>query len=152
MHRLVASVLGVGLIPGRIRGSDGGAGTLASLLALPFALLIGDAWGWGAQLAGAIVLTGLSLWSSGALASTEGDAGWIVIDEAAGTFLSVVGLLGWPAIAAFVVFRVADIVKRPFPGVYQADQVGGAVGITADDLVAGLYGLAVGHLIRLLVS
>jgi len=53
----------------------------------------------------------------------------------------------WPVLAAFVVFRMADIFK--IPGVKQAERLPGAVGVTADDLVAGLYGLLVGHLVQL---
>jgi phosphatidylglycerophosphatase A len=81
------------------------------------------------------------------LATDVGDAGWIVIDEAAGTFVATIGLLGWPAMIGFVVFRIADITKRPFPGVRQADSLPGALGITVDDSLAALYGLAVGHLL-----
>jgi phosphatidylglycerophosphatase A len=151
MPRLIASFLGSGLLLRRMRGADGGSGTLASLIALPFSLWLGSELGWWAQLSGAAVLTLASLWSARRFAEVEGDAGWIVIDEAAGTFVATIGLLGWPAVVAFAMFRVADIWKRPFPGVAQADSMSGAVGITADDTVAGLYGLAVGHLLRVTV-
>ena len=72
-----------------------------------------------------------------------------MVDEAAGTFLAVVGLVGWGAAVAFVVFRVADISKK-FPGVAAAERLKGAVGITADDLVAGLWALAAGWLVQVL--
>jgi phosphatidylglycerophosphatase A len=148
MHRLVASLFGSGLILRRVRGSDAGSGTVGGLVALPFALLIGETWGWVGQLVAAVLLTVVAFWSSTAIAASEGDAGWIVIDEAAGTFVSTIGLLGWPALAAFVVFRVADITKRPFPGVHQADSLPGAAGIALDDLVAGLWALGIGHLLN----
>lgn len=151
MHRLVASLLGSGLMLRKLRGSDAGSGTVGGLVALPFSLWIGDSLGWVAQLVTAVVLTLVAMWAAAALVETEGDAGWIVIDEAAGAFVSTIGLLGWPAIVAFVVFRIADIVKRPFPGVHQADAMPGALGITVDDTVAGLYGLAIGHLLRAVV-
>jgi phosphatidylglycerophosphatase A len=83
------------------------------------------------------------------LVSEVGDAGWIVIDEAAGAFVATIGLLGWPALVGFLVFRVADIAKSRFTGVLQAEHLPGAIGITADDIVAGLYGLAVGHLVAM---
>jgi phosphatidylglycerophosphatase A len=95
---------------------------------------------------GAVILTLAGLWSTRRLATDVGDAGWIVIDEAAGTFVATIGLLGWPAVAAFGVFRIADIAKSRLTGVVQAEMLPGAMGITADDLVAGLYGLVVGHL------
>ena len=41
-----------------------------------------------------------------------------------------------------------DIVKRPFPGVHQADSLPGATGIVLDDLVAGAWALAIGHLLN----
>jgi phosphatidylglycerophosphatase A len=148
MHRLVASLFGTGLILRRVRGSDAGSGTIGGLVALPFALLIGETWGWWGQLVAAALVTAVALWASAAVVSTEGDAGWIVIDEAAGTFISTIGLLGWPAVVAFVVFRIADITKRPFPGVHQADSMPGATGIVLDDVVAGLWALSIGHLLN----
>ena len=148
MHRLVASLFGTGLILRSIRGSDAGSGTVGGLVALPFALLLGETWGWPGQLGAAVLLTGLAFWSSIALAPSTGDAGWIVIDEAAGTFVATIGLLGWPAVIAFVVFRVADITKRPFPGVHQADSLPGPMGIALDDLVAGVWALGIGHLLN----
>jgi phosphatidylglycerophosphatase A len=148
MHRLVASFFGSGLLLGRIRGSDAGSGTVAGLIALPISLWLGSRFGWQAQLMGAAILTVAALWSAKTLAPVVGDAGWIVIDEAAGVFIATIGLLGWPALIAFVVFRVADITKRPFPGVHQADALPGAIGITVDDTVAGMYGLAIGHLLN----
>ena len=148
MHRLVASFLGSGLLLRRIRGSDAGSGTVGGLVAFPISLWLGSRFGWQAQLVGAATLTLAALWSARPLAVEVGDAGWIVIDEAAGVFIATIGLLGWPAVIGFVVFRIADITKRPFPGVLQADRMPGAVGITLDDTVAGLYGLAFGHFLN----
>ncbi len=116
-------------------------------MALPFSLWIGTGFGWLGQLIGAALLTLAALWSTRPLVAEFGDAGWIVIDEAAGTFIATVGLAGWPALIGFLVFRVADIVKSRFTGVLQAERLPGAIGITADDVVAGLYGLAIGHLV-----
>ena len=90
-----------------------------------------------------------SLWSTRRFAADGADPGWVVIDEAAGTFLAVVGLGGWAVLVAFVVFRIADISKR-FPGVAAAERLGGALGITADDLVAGLWALAAGWVVQAL--
>ena len=42
--------------------------------------------------------------------------------------------------------RLADIFKV-LPGVAQAERLPGAVGITMDDVVAGLYGLAAGWIV-----
>ncbi|MFZ0627140.1 MAG: phosphatidylglycerophosphatase A [Acidimicrobiia bacterium] len=144
MYRLIASLFGSGLVLGRLRGSDSGSGTVGALVTLALSLWLGSVWGWPAQLIAAAALTVISLWVTSALAPTTGDAGWIVIDEAAGTMVATIGLVGWPAIVAFLTFRVADITKKPFPGVSLAEGLAGGLGITADDLVAGAYGLLVG--------
>lgn len=148
MPRLLASWFGTGLILGGFRGSHNGSGTVAGALTFPFALAIGARWGWGPQLAAAFIITVVGLWAVRHLIAEEGDAGWIVIDEAAGTMLAVTGLGVGPAVVAFVVFRAADIFK--VPGVAAADRMAGVGGVMLDDLIAALYGLAAGHLFQLL--
>jgi phosphatidylglycerophosphatase A len=49
-------------------------------------------------------------------------------------------------LVAVVVFRAADIFKTAFPGVSHAERIRGALGVSADDVVAGVYGLAAGLL------
>lgn len=152
MHRIIASWFGTGLILGRIRGSDAGSGTVGALFAMPMALLVGWLWGWPAQIVAAAAVVAGSVWSVRPLVEDNGDAGWIVVDEAAGTFVALAGLTSWPAIlGGFLVFRAADIFKNFFPGVGGAERLPGASGITADDLVAGLYGLAAGHIVMALL-
>ncbi|MFQ5522257.1 MAG: phosphatidylglycerophosphatase A [Acidimicrobiia bacterium] len=152
MIRFIASWFGTGLILGRLRGDPAGSGTVGSLFALPVVLAVGRYLGSGGQIGLFVVTTALSVWVSGQLANTEGDAPWIVVDEAAGVSLTLIGVFAWPGVmAGFVVFRLADIFKGAFPGVAAADRLGSGVGITADDLVAGLYGLAVGHLVQFLI-
>lgn len=150
MRRLAASLLGTGLILGRLRGSDRGSGTVGAVFALALSLWLGGLAGPPAQLAAAAGLILLSLWAAAPYARDGGDPGWVVVDEAAGSLLATVGLLGWPALAAFVVFRLADIFKRVFPGVAAAERLPGTWGVVADDLVAALYGLVVGHLLQAL--
>jgi len=146
MHRVVASWFGTGLILGRLRGSHLGSGTVGALFALPLALLIGALFGWVGQLVAAVVVFLAALWSARPFVGPEGDAGWIVVDEAAGTFIAVIGLPVWPfAVVAWFAFRAADIFKNFAPGVAPAERVPGALGVTLDDVIAGLYGLAVGH-------
>lgn len=102
-------------------------------------------------MAAALLVTGLSVWSSDAFAGSEADStdpGWVVVDEAAGTFVATIGLGVPAALAAWAGFRVADIFKRVFPGVGAAERLPGGWGITADDLVAGAYGLALGWLVQ----
>ncbi len=153
MHRLVASWFGTGLILGRLRGSDNGSGTMGALFALPVALLIGEWAGWQAQIVAALVVMGLSLWSARPFSADRGDPGWINVDEAAGAFVCVIGLPVWPeAIVAWFVFRAADIFKDIAIGVGYAERgLPGSLGVTADDVVAGLYGLGVGHVLYALI-
>jgi phosphatidylglycerophosphatase A len=74
----------------------------------------------------------------------QGDPGWIVVDEFAGQWIAMLGLgrvslLG--LIAAFVLFRLFDIVKLGPVG--WADRKDGAIGVMADDVVAGLIVAAI---------
>ncbi len=69
----------------------------------------------------------------------EDDPGWIVVDEFAGQWIAMLGLGRvslYGLIAAFVLFRCFDIVKVGPVG--WADRKEGAVGVMADDIVAGL--------------
>jgi phosphatidylglycerophosphatase A len=114
---------------------------------LAIALLVPPVYGRLTALGGAIVL---GIWSISALKLGDDDPGWVVIDEAAGTFLATIGLATPAAIVGWVVFRFADIAKKAFPGVAAAEKVSG--GIMADDLVAGLYGLAAGWAVQLIIG
>lgn len=142
VHRFVASGFFVGFIPSRLWGSHNGAGTFGAGLAA----LLGLLWWnqpWWLHAIVFVVFFGLSLWSASPFAGDHADPGWVVIDEMAGTFVAVIGLAGWPWLIAVVVARLADIFKV-LPGVPQAEELPGSVGITMDDVVAGLYGLAAG--------
>jgi phosphatidylglycerophosphatase A len=139
---MIASSFGLGLLLRRWRGSDSGSGTMGALLgaAVGGLLLAVDA-AWWITAATAVLVTLLSLWSARPFA--HDDPGWVCIDETAGTLVAVIGLAGWPWVVAVVVARLGDIFKV-LPGVGAAERLPGALGVTADDVVAGLYGLAVG--------
>ncbi len=143
MHRLVASSFGLGLIPRRLWGSDSGAGTFGAALAVGIGtlLLVSEAE-WWVTLAIGLVAIAASMWSARPF-SSEGDPEWICIDETAGTLVAMIGLGGIPLLAAIVVARLADIFKV-LPGVTHIDRIHGPIGITFDDVTAGLYGLGVG--------
>jgi phosphatidylglycerophosphatase A len=72
-------------------------------------------------------------------AAIKGDPGWVVIDEFAGQWITLLALPR-PAIpglvAAFILFRVLDITKLGPIG--WADRQHGAFGIMADDVIAGI--------------
>ena len=149
MRRFVASGFWVGLIPSKLWGSDNGAGTFGAGLAA----ILGLTWWrqpWWFQAVVFVLFALLSLWSAAPFADDHADPGWIVIDEMAGTFVAVIGLAGWPWLVAVVVARLADIYKV-LPGVPQAERLPGSVGITMDDVVAGIYGLAAGWLVTFIL-
>src|SRR5207302_879869 len=76
------------------------------------------------------------------------DPGAIVVDEVAGMTLSVLALPLTPAVlaVAFVLFRVFDVVKPP--PARGSQSLRGGVGVMVDDLIAGLYALAVVGVLR----
>jgi phosphatidylglycerophosphatase A len=145
MRRFIAAGFGVGLIPRRLWNGDNGAGTFGAAVAA----IIGWAlWSapWWVDLGVAAVAIVVSLWAAIPFAKDGADPNWIVIDEVAGTLVALIGLSGSGWIVALVVARLGDIYKV-LPGVPQAERLPGTVGITADDVVAGLYGLAVGWIV-----
>jgi len=79
------------------------------------------------------------------------DPGFYVLDEVIGYLVTMLWF-GGPTLlaltAGFFVFRFFDIVKPP--PARQIERLGGGDGILLDDVVAGLYGLAVMAALRLL--
>ena len=149
-RRLLASSLGLGLLPRRWHGSDSGAGTMGALLGAGIGLgllALGAAW-WITATA-AVLLTGLSLWAARPFTADGADPGWVCVDETAGTVVALIGLGGWAWVVAVIVARLADIFKV-LPGIAAAERLPGAIGVTADDVFAGLYGLAAGWMVTAL--
>jgi phosphatidylglycerophosphatase A len=70
----------------------------------------------------------------------EQDSGHIVIDEFIGYLVSAyaVSHTHWHLVAAFLLFRVFDILK-PFPISRLEERLSGGLGIMADDIVAGIF-------------
>ena len=94
----------------------------------------------------AILVTAIGIWASGETekALDGKDPGEVVIDEVAGYLVTMlmVPVNLWTLAGAFVVFRLFDILK-PWPIGWLDKKVHGGLGIMLDDLLAGLYGLAV---------
>ena len=101
-----------------------------------------------------VIVTIAGIWAAQVVESQIGekDPGVIVIDEVAGMTLSVLALpITVPVlIVAFVLFRIFDVVK-PFPA-GRSQAIAGGVGVMIDDLIAGLYALAVVAALRALVG
>lgn len=85
-------------------------------------------------------------------AAGDPDPSWIVIDEWAGLYVALLGLAPgeWPLVAcAFVLFRVFDASKIGPVG--WAENMPGAWGIMADDVVAGGLAALVILIVRTIV-
>ena len=80
------------------------------------------------------------------------DPGAIVIDEVAGMTLSVVAFPLTPEVlaAGLALFRVFDVWKPP--PARESQRITGGLGVMIDDLIAGLYALAVIALSRPLLG
>ena len=132
--RLVASGGGTGWL----RPAPGTWGSLAALLA-GAGLMQGPAW---LLPAGVLAAALGGLWAI-PRAGVTGDPGWVVIDEVAGQWLTLLGL-GRASLAglacAFALFRLLDVTK-PGP-IGWADRRPGALGIMGDDLIAGAIAAA----------
>ena len=102
MRRTIASLFGVGLLLGKVTGSDAGSGTLGAAVGLAAGMAAGEL-GWPAQLLLAVLVAGVSVWASHPFSD---DPGWVVVDEAAGATLAVVGLGLAGAVAGWVMFRI----------------------------------------------
>jgi phosphatidylglycerophosphatase A len=92
-----------------------------------------------------VAVTVLGVWAAHVAEPVLGgkDPGAIVIDEVAGMTLSVLALPLTPAflVAGFLLFRVFDVIKPP--PARQSQRFRGGIGVVIDDLIAGLYALAV---------
>lgn len=122
-------------------------GTFGSLGAIVPAWLLAVYAGWPpwtfAVLAAVVAIPGT--WAAGVVERSSGreDPGLVVVDEVAGQWLTIAGapFINWKiALVAFLLFRALDIWKPP--PARQLEDLGGGLGIMADDLMAGIYGAA----------
>ncbi|TMQ19449.1 MAG: phosphatidylglycerophosphatase A [Candidatus Rokuibacteriota bacterium] len=97
-----------------------------------------------------VAVTALGTWAADEAERALGskDPGAIVIDEVAGMTLSVAAVALTPAtlLLGFLLFRLFDVVK-PFPA-NVAQRLRGGFGVMVDDLIAGVYVLALLWLAR----
>ena len=138
---VVATAGGVGLVP-VAPGTAASAGTAVVLwIAAPSVPWL---------LALVLAATVAGTWAAGRAERVLGakDLGAIVIDEVAGMALTVLVAGTAPAalVVGFLLFRLFDVAK-PFPA-GASQRLPGGVGVMTDDLIAGLYGLAVLALLR----
>ena len=142
LPRFIAAGFGTGYAPFA-------AGTIASLAAVisGAAFLLLSPF----LLAAAALLATVGGYVAVQRAGIEGDPGWVVIDEFAGQWITLLALPR-PSIpgllAAFILFRLFDITKLGPVG--WADRRHGAFGVMADDVIAGLIAAALLIAARLL--
>jgi len=128
----VATVGGVGYAP----FAPGTFGSAAGLLVW---WLLGPSL--AVQALAIVVIFAAGVWSGsvceGHFCTT--DPGHVVIDEVAGMLITLfLNPVGWGgAVLAFLLFRLADVVK-PYPA-NRFEQLHGGLGVMADDCMAAIY-------------
>lgn len=140
MNRLalaIATWFGCGYWPWGPGTAGSAGGVLAGWLLVRYA-----GWQSWMLLALAAVCTPVGVWAAGRAEDLAGkkDPGLVVVDEVLGQWIALAALGAWTwqwALAAFVLFRLFDIVK-PWP-VRKLERLPGGAGIVLDDLGAGAY-------------
>jgi phosphatidylglycerophosphatase A len=143
---MVATFFGVG----RLKPGPGTWGSVATVILWYFASshIPIEFRTWATIVAATIVtLIGIPAATRVARASGLKDPQFVVIDEVAGQLVTLIGVpLGWKSfLAGLILFRVFDILKPP--PVRQLERLPEGIGIVVDDLGAGLYALAIMHLL-----
>jgi phosphatidylglycerophosphatase A len=142
LARFIAAGFGTGYAPvaaGTVASAaavlSGGALLQVSPLVLALAAMLATAGGYAAV----------------RHAGVTGDPGWVVIDEFAGQWVTLLALTKPTVpglIAGFLLFRLFDISKLGPVG--WADRQHGAFGIMADDVIAGMIAAVLLAAVRLL--
>lgn len=138
IRRAIALAVGTGLGTGY---SPFAPGTAGSALGVALFLLLAPG-GWALNLGVLALVLALGTWAAQECGARFGehDHRRIVVDEVAGqliTLLSFPARSLWP-VAGFFIFRFYDIVK-PFPARHVDRTWRSAVGVMADDVIAGVY-------------
>ena len=143
---LVATFFGIGrLRPGP--GTWGSAVTVLLWAGLAYSLAPSLRTPVAIALAVVVTLIGIPAATFVARGSGLKDPQFVVIDEVAGQLVALIAVpLTWKSfLAGFILFRVFDIWK-PFP-IRRLERLPEGTGIVVDDLGAGLYALAIMHLL-----
>jgi phosphatidylglycerophosphatase A len=128
----IATVGGVGYAPFAPGTFGSAAGLLVWWLLGPSAIAQGVA---------IVAIFAAGIWSAAACERhfCRTDPGHVVVDEVVGMLITLfLNPVGWGgAFVAFLLFRVADVVK-PFPA-NRFEQLHGGLGVMADDAMAAVY-------------
>ena len=134
MHKLIASVFGIGYI-GKGGGTIAAAAYCLLIIIIPLAK-----YNEYVQAAAAMVITGVGVWSASEVDAIWGkDSSKVVIDEVAGMMIT---LLFIPVnvryiLAGLILFRFFDIAKPLF--IKKMEALPKGWGVMADDVLAGVY-------------
>jgi phosphatidylglycerophosphatase A len=142
----VATFFGIGRMhPGP--GTWGSAATVMLWAAVAYGLAPSLRAPVAVAIAVLVTLIGIPAATHVARGSGVKDPQFVVIDEVAGQLIALIAVpLSWKTfLAGFILFRGFDIVK-PAP-VRQLEALPEGAGIMLDDVAAGLYALAVMHLL-----
>ena len=123
-------------------------GTAGALLGLVFVVWLNASW--PVLTLFSIALFFLGVWSSGAASQIwkKADPSRVVIDEIVGMMITMIGIpvTGGYLLLGFLLFRLFDIWK-PVPANYFEVYLPKGWGVMADDLMAGIYGNILLHLV-----
>lgn len=151
---LVATFFGAG----RLKPGPGTWGSVATVFVWALvSSLISPASRTAATILTAVAVTLIGIPAATRIVRATGikDPQFVVIDEVAGQLVALIAVpLAWKTfLAGLILFRVFDILK-PFP-IRRLERLPEGTGIVVDDLGAGLYALAIMHLLlhfRLLIN
>jgi phosphatidylglycerophosphatase A len=149
----IATVGGAGFLPAApgTAGAMVGLGLAAAIAYLPAP----QPWKSVAVAVAALVICAIGISAASAAEKFFGrtDPSQVVIDEVVGQMLTFVirpeaGWKWW--IAGFLLFRAFDVIK-PFPA-RRAEHLRGGWGIMMDDVIAGIYSLAVLTVLEVMIK
>ena len=151
MNKLKLAIVSCGFL-GCSPFAPGTVGTLGGIVLALLLIPTGNFALWAPVAAVAVYVVGRSLGDWSEQYAGKKDPGIFVLDEVIGYLVTVWWLAppSWLSLTlAFFVFRFFDIFKPP--PARKLESLGGGDGILLDDVIAGLYGLGVMALARLLL-
>ncbi len=154
MNNKLARFIGTGFYSGYVPVASGTVGTFVAvfiyyvLKEIDF-LKTAD---WSTYLLFLFWITVIGIWAADVLAKETKmkDPSIIVIDEIVGFFFAVAFLPPTTAyiIAAFILFRILDVLKPP--PAKQSEDLPGGFGVMTDDIICGIATSLILHIIRIL--
>ena len=145
-----ATLVGTFFGAGRLKPGPGTWGSIATIIvwSLISSRISPEARTWATIVAAALVtLIGIPAATRLERASGMKDPQFVVIDEVAGQLVALIAVpLAWKTfLMGLILFRVFDMLKPP--PIRWLERLPEGTGIVVDDLGAGLYALAIMHLL-----